>query len=362
MVTDFMTDTAPVQSLGPVGVIHYGLGPIGRAIAEIVAERPLLRSLGAVDSDPGMIGQRLASICRLPSDANNLSVKGSIDAKPLLGVSVVLHSTGSSLAAIAPQLRECLELGYNVISTCEELAFPWGRKDSLASDLDRLARTHGVRLLGTGINPGFAMDCLPIVLSYVARNVTNIAVSRRQDAGVRRLPLQRKVGAGLTAEEFAARAAQRNIGHVGLPESAGSLARAFGWSIGDIEETLEPVLAVRDLTTDVGPIHAGEVTGLLQTLKAFDGPQLLISLTLTMAVQLEDPGDDIWLFGDPDIHASIPGGLHGDIGTAAIVVNSIQGLMACRPGLRLMQDLPVASPRVGELSEAYSAQSMLGET
>lgn len=348
MTTDTESRSTSLPPTTVTGVVHYGLGPIGRSIAEIVAERPRLRTLAAVDSDPRIIGQDLASLCQLPL-GSDLFVVGLLPSEPISGASVVLHSTGSSLTSVAPQLIECIELGYNVISTCEELAFPWSRTDTIAADLDTLATKHGVRLLGTGINPGFAMDHLPIVLSRVARTVRSVEVSRRQDAGVRRLPLQRKVGAGLTADEFRQRAAIKAIGHVGLPESAGALAQAFAWTIGERQETIEPVIATRELATEVGAIHVGEVTGLRQTLRAFEGPRLVISLTLEMAVQLDRPGDDIWLRGIPDIHASIPGGLHGDIGTAAIVVNSIESLLACRPGLRIMQDLPAASPRASGL-------------
>ena len=338
------TSDVPVTG---ASVIHYGLGPIGRAIAQVSAGRRNLLSVGAVDSDPRIIGRDLATLCELPAGSAEVVVGGLIADEPNSGLTVVLHSTDSSLAAIAPQIRECIERGYDVISTCEELSFPWDRSDSIALELDQLARSHGVRILGTGINPGFAMDHLPIILSKVASEVSSVAVSRRQDAGVRRIPLQRKVGAGLTVDDFAARAANGTIGHVGLAESAGSLARAFGWNIERHEESIEPLVASHDLVTDIGVIHAGEATGLHQSLMAFDGSDLVISLNLEMAIQLDRPSDEIWLTGIPDIHAIIPGGLHGDIGTAAIVVNSIEGLLACPPGLRTMQDLPTASPLAG---------------
>jgi hypothetical protein len=40
---------------------------------------------------------------------------------------------------------------------------------------------------------------------------------------------------------------------------------------------------------------------------------------------------------------TIPGGIHGDIGTAAVIVNSIPRLLTAKPGLRTMRDLQTPS-------------------
>jgi 4-hydroxy-tetrahydrodipicolinate reductase len=328
----------------PIGVIHYGVGPIGRAVATIVASRPWLTSLGAVDSDPETVGQHLSTVCGFESQAGDPRVVAHITDASHEGGSVVLHCTGSSFRSVVPQLRECLDAGLNVISTCEELAYPWEAHPTTALELDALARRRGLRVLGTGINPGFAMDYLPMTVSAVARRVDRVVVHRRQDASARRLPLQRKIGAGLTAEVFAQRSDRHSIGHVGLRESGSALAAAFGWTVGRCDESIEPVLSTEHLATDVGDIEAGDVTGIRQTLEAYEGERHVVSLSLEMAIGLAEPADEIWLYGEPDIHLLVPGGLHGDIGTASIVVNAIPSLLRAEPGLRVMRDLPPMTP------------------
>ncbi len=332
------------QTSRPIGVIHYGLGPIGRAAAAVVAERPWLVSVGAADSDTQLVGRHLSELCEYESRDGEPQVVARLDGASRDGASVVLHCTGSTIRAVAPQLRECLELGLNVISTCEELAYPWGEDDSIARELDAVAKEHEVRLLGTGINPGFAMDYLPMALSTVAQRVDRIVVHRRQDASARRIPLQLKVGAGLSPELFAEGTVKHTIGHVGLRESAMALADAFDWTVDPVDEAIAPVLSGGHIVTDVGDIEAGEVTGIRQTLEAYVDARHVLSLSLEMAVQLADPSDEIWLFGEPDIHMKIPGGLHGDVGTASIIVNAIPALLRAEHGLRLMRDLPPMTP------------------
>jgi 4-hydroxy-tetrahydrodipicolinate reductase len=337
--------TSPTEPSPPVRVVHYGLGPIGIGIARLVAERPSLRSVGAIDVNPQLAGRSLAEVANLGTAAPEPVV--SADAAGVLAGAagaVVVHCTGSSLAREAPRLLAAVEAGCHVVSTCEELSFPWTAQPALARRLDEAARASGVVVLGTGVNPGFAMDYLPLVLSGVARRIDAVIVHRVQDAGVRRLPLQRKVGAGMTVEEFRRKADAHELGHVGLRESAHALAAALGWPLDRLDETIEPVVAERPTPSGLGEIEPGGVTGLRQTAVGQLGGRMVVSLTLEMAVGLPDMRDDIRIAGDPDLHLIVPGGLHGDVATAAIVVNAIGRLVEARPGLRVMADLPPVHP------------------
>jgi hypothetical protein len=70
-----------------------------------------------------------------------------------------------------------------VVCTCEELCFPWITHPDLASRIDREARRRRVAILGTGVNPGFLMDTLPVCLTAVCQKVEAVRVSRIQNAG-----------------------------------------------------------------------------------------------------------------------------------------------------------------------------------
>jgi hypothetical protein len=321
-------------------VVHYGLGPIGLAVAALVSERPWLRSVAAMDLSPALAGRMLGE------------VTGSAAAGPVIGpkyltaaeAAVAVHCTGSSLELVAPQIVELASAGLNVISTTEELAFPWQAHPGVAAEIDVAARAAGVTVLGTGINPGYAMDYLPMTLSAVARRVDKVVVHRVQDAATRRLPLQRKVGAGLSPDAFRAAAATGRLGHVGLTESAHALARAFGWQLSDLHQTIEPITAEEATPAGDGVIQPGQVLGLHQTAEGRVDSQTVISLTLDIAIGVGPSRDRVCLAGEPDLELEIPGGLHGDTATAAIVVNAIPRVLAAPPGLAVMAELSPPTP------------------
>jgi 2,4-diaminopentanoate dehydrogenase len=340
------TYTAPPASTGhvhdaPIDVVHVGLGPIGQQVLTFLADRPRYRSIGAVDIDPRLIGHVLDNVTDVAS--GDAVVVGSIGELPAAAPgAVAIHCAGSSLDKVADTFVELMEAGYHVVSTCEELADPRATQSELAARLDRVAIDNGVVLLGTGVNPGYSMDYLPVVLAASQRSVRGVAVHRVQDAGLRRLPLQRKVGAGLTVEEFAERVRQGTIRHVGLPESARLVDRALRLGCTDFIETIDPVIAKTAVPLGESAIEPGRVLGIDQLVVAHRDGEELIRLHLQMAVGLPDPRDVITIDADPGLETIIRG-LHGDSATAAVVVNSLGRVRVTPPGLRTADEIP-ASP------------------
>jgi 4-hydroxy-tetrahydrodipicolinate reductase len=329
----------------PVRIVQYGLGPIGQAIARLAARRSSIQIVGAVDVDPTKAGQSLSAV--LGGDAD-LAVLDSVTVEPTaerllreVRPQVVLHSTLSSLTSVQPQLEELLRGGAHVISTCEELSFPAAADPAAARALDAIARENGVSLLGTGVNPGFVMDTLPVALSAVCQNVRSVGVVRVVDAAKRRLPLQRKIGAGLRLEEFQERVRAGTVRHVGLRESAALVAAAFGWTIERYEETVEPKIAGRSVSSAEIQVGEGQAAGVVQAGRAYAGGRLVVSLDLEMSLQAENPRDEVRIDGTPPLRVVIDGGVHGDTATAAVVVNAIPRVLAVPPGLCTMLDLAV---------------------
>jgi 2,4-diaminopentanoate dehydrogenase len=335
-----MTPEAP----SPLGVVHYGLGPIGLEIARLVGQRSGVHSVAAIDIRPELLGRDLAELLNPGDRPSGVVVKRAADGLQAPGAHVVAHCTSSSLERVLPQLQECIEAGLSVVSTCEELSYPWHRSPELARRLDALARDNGVTVLGTGINPGFAMDYLPVALSGASRRVDHVRVHRVQDAATRRLPLQQKVGAGLDPAAFEERVRAGTVRHVGLSESAQALAAAFGWTLTGLRESIEPILAERRTASGLGDIGPGRVAGVRQVATGVVGDREVLTLILEMAIGLPEPRDEVALTGDPDLRMIIPGGLHGDVATAAMVVNSMPRILRSTPGLIVMADLPPPHP------------------
>jgi len=229
----------------------------------------------------------------------------------------------------------------HVLTSCEELAWPVPARAAAFKDLDRLARRKKVSVLATGVNPGFAMDALALALTAPCVRVERVAVTRVVDAGTRRLPLQRKVGAGLNLSQFRRAMTEGSVRHVGLLESVHMIAAGLGWKLERVEEGLEPAIAPRDLDTEHLRIPAGAAAGVKQFARGYRNGAVAISLDLQMYVGAESPRDHILIDGVPPIDMTIAGGVAGDVATAAIVVNAIPKMLAARPGLLTMTDLPL---------------------
>jgi 4-hydroxy-tetrahydrodipicolinate reductase len=325
----------------PLRVVQFGLGPIGAACAAAVLERrPSLELVGAIDVDPAKAG---ADVGELLGGAS-LGVKVSDDAERTLARArpdAVLHATSSFLDRVAGQLELCARHGAHVVSSTEELLFPWERHPVLAERLDALAREHGATLLGTGVNPGFVMDTLALAASGVCRELRRVEARRVVDAGLRRLPLQRKVGAGLSAAEFAARKQAGTLGHVGLVESLQLVAHGLRWPLERVDEELQPVPAAADRVTEHLALKAGDVAGIHHTARGFVGGVERISLDLRMYVGADDPLDRVLLDGDPPVDLRVHGGIFGDSATVAVLVNALPRVLEARRGLITMLDLPL---------------------
>jgi 4-hydroxy-tetrahydrodipicolinate reductase len=254
---------------------------------------------------------------------------------------VAMLSTTSSLRDAKPQIAALVQKGLSVVSTCEELAFPSPARQAAFRELEALARKKKVGVLGTGVNPGYVMDALAAFLTAPCAKVSRVSVTRVVDAATRRLPLQRKVGAGLSLPQFNRAKTEGSVRHVGLLESVHMIAASLGWKLERVEETLEPAIAPRDLDTAWLRIPAGSAAGIKQSARGYRGEELLVSLDLQMYVGAESPRDHVLIDGLPPIDMTIAGGVAGDVATAAIAINSIPKLLAARPGLVTMRELPL---------------------
>ena len=324
--------TPPLQ---PVTVAQYGIGPIGAEIARLLLTKKWIRVVGAVDIDPNKVGKDVGEVIGLGRGVG-VSVTSDLQGKP----EVVCHSTGSRLRDVVPQLRALLESGCHVVSTCEELSFPLDA--ALREELQQVARANNVTLLGTGVNPGFVMDKLPLTITSVCQDIKSVEIRRFQNASTRREPLQRKVGAGMTPEEFRAAVAAGKIKHMGLKESLMMVGNGLGVEFDDVsEEKIEPIIAPREVVTQYLKVAPGQVAGVHQTIEGRG--RINVSLELRMYVGAEDvAADRVIVKGVPDVEMEVKGGIHGDRATAAMVVNSIPRVVSARPGVLTMDDIPIS--------------------
>jgi 2,4-diaminopentanoate dehydrogenase len=326
----------------PIRVLQYGLGPIGRAMARHVASRENLVLVGAVEIDPAKVGADLGTVIDLPEPLE-IPVSGSLEeALAHASADAVLHTTQSYFPSFSPQILEILDAGLDVVSTSEELSFPWLSHPAEAGAIHAAAVRAGKTVLGTGVNPGFLMDTLPLALTALCQRVDRIEVTREMNASLRRGPFQMKIGSGLTVEAFEERMAQGRMGHVGLPESAGMIFDTLGKTLARFQTTVEPVVAGREIRTDHVTVSPGQVCGLKQIARADspDGP--FLTLTFIAALDHGTNEDTLRITGVPTLEVTLRG-TNGDLATIAIAVNALFRVHGARPGLVTMRDLPLVA-------------------
>jgi 2,4-diaminopentanoate dehydrogenase len=256
---------------------------------------------------------------------------------------VVIHTTSSSLKKIFPEIEKLIKAKVNVVSSCEELAYPHQKEPKLAARLDKLAKQNGVTVLATGVNPGFLMDAWPLFMTGVCTEVGEVKASRVQDASCRRIPFQKKIGAGKSPEEFDVLVKKGSIRHVGLAESVAMIAAGLGWKLDKITETIEPVIYQKAVKSDYMTVKPGMVAGVRQIGYGWRGGEKSISLYFEASIGAKESFDSVAITGTPNMEVIVKGGTHGDIATVAMLTNAAAKIHEFRPGLKTMKDLIIAA-------------------
>jgi len=327
----------------PLRALAVGLGPIGVATARLTLTRRSLQLVGAVDLDAAKQGTDVGTLTG--GAAAGVAIQNDLErALDTLDPDLVLLCTSSFMPAVREDLLRCCARGVDVVSSCEELLYPALQHPDLAREIDDAARRGGASILGTGVNPGFVLDFVPVIASAVAYEVERVRGLRIVDAGKRRLPLQKKVGAGMSVEEFRGLVAAGKLGHIGMRESVALVGRALGLELDDVSQTVEPVVATEERRTQYLTVAKGEVAGIHNRGIGKRDGETVVELDLQMYVGAQDPRDEIFLSGDPPVHLRFEGGIFGDSATAAILVNSAHQVVDARPGLLTILD--VAPPRL----------------
>ncbi|MGC8999019.1 MAG: Gfo/Idh/MocA family oxidoreductase [Candidatus Bathyarchaeia archaeon] len=336
-----------------VKVVLYGVGTVGSLIARALLEKRGVKIVGAIDVAKDKVDKDLGEVLGLNK---KIGIIVSSDADAVLAKTkpdIAIHATSSYLRDTYPQIASIIKHGVNVISTCEELSYPYCSEPRIAEELDKLAKKHDATVLGTGINPGFLMDTLVITLTAACQKIEKIEAVRVMNAAKRRLPFQKKIGAGLTVEEFKQKIEKGEItGHVGLVQSIAMIAAALAWKLDEIKvDPVEPVIAKEQVKSDFIKVDAGKIAGLRQTARGIMKGKEVIVLDFKAYISAEEEYDAITITGVPTIKQKIQPCIHGDAGTVAVIINSIPKVLKAPAGLVTMKDLPVPSAVVEDMQK-----------
>ncbi|HVO25068.1 MAG TPA: 2,4-diaminopentanoate dehydrogenase [Candidatus Margulisiibacteriota bacterium] len=336
-----------------IRVLLLGTGQMGCGIARLVLEKHGLELVGAFARRRERAGTDLG---RVIGRQQELGIPISAELETVTAQTrphVAIQATCSRLTDALGEITTLVRQGVHVISIAEEMAYPAARSPALAADIHRLARAHGVAVVGTGINPGFVLDLLVITLTGVCSGIQSITAQRINDLSPYGPSVLASQGVGLTPEAFQAGLEDGTVvGHFGFAESIHMIADAVGWEIDRVEEYRQPIVSRVRRETPFVVVEPGHVAGCLHTALAYRAGAAVITLVHPQQVhpQLEGvaTGDTIEINGTPKVRLAGSPEIPGGLGTIAVAVNMIPRVLSAPPGLHCMADLPVPAAMLGD--------------
>lgn len=333
-------------------IIQYGVGYIGKRAIRL-ALRKGMEIVAALDTDPSKIGKDVGEVVGL--EKLDVKVSATADVQRVaheVEADAVLNATVTYLKPVWEQIRPFVESKMNALSIAEELAYPWMKYPELSREIDKTAKKHGVTVVGTGVNPGLAMDYGPLSYSGGCWKIDKIKIKRVVDMGVYS-PTRGTRRFAIPAGRFREGVMKKEIPlHTGFNESMDMIANTLGWKVDETIETWEPMISKSRRETPWYTVEPGQVCGWRQLRVGSVKGEAKVILELYMIVRpkLEEDGveagDTTEIDGEPSIFVTDRGGttLRGELVTTARLVNLVPYVIGAKPGLLSIKDFPPAPP------------------
>lgn len=340
-----------------IKVVIWGFGAMGSGMAQMILNKKGFDIIGVCDKNPNYVGKSIINILNITNKECKAKVYENIEDIVKEGsCDVVLLATDSYTKKAFPKIKWLLEHKVNVISTAEEMAYPKANNPLLAKEMDELAKTSGVSVLGTGVNPGMMMDLLVICLTGIMEDIKEIEVSRINSLSPFGKTVMEEQGVGLSIEDFNIKENRKEIaGHVGFKESINMISDALKWNITKFDQTMSPIISKVQRKSSYGFVEKGNVAGVNMQGFGYTNDEIKIKMNHPQQIepQLEgvNTGDYIKIVGKPNVNMAITPEIDGGIGTIAICVNMIPHILNASPGLKTMIDLPVPRAILGDVRE-----------
>lgn len=346
----------------------WGFGAMGSGITRLLLARRGVDITGVCDTHPDKQGKSIYALLDIPqNDRPEALVTGDMDEllkrRPL---DICVIATNSFTREVFPKITQAAQAGVNVITIAEEMSWPWAKEPELARAMDELAKSKGISILGTGINPGMMMDLLAVFLSGCMTQVENVHCERVNSLSPFGAAVMHEQGIGLTREAFEKGVRDGSLaGHVGFSESSAMIAAALDFDIDRFSQQMQPIMTQVDRSSPHGFAAAGRVAGVRMSAQASTGGQERISLIHPQQIEPQlagvETGDYLHLQGSPPIRLAIRPEVDGGIGTIAMACNMLPFVVAARPGLLTMLDMPVPRCVMGDYREIAFREAHHGQ-
>jgi hypothetical protein len=342
----------------PYQVIQMGLGAVGRRSARLISQKQSVQLVGAIDTDPALVGRDVGEVIGLDRPLG-VRVSDDVDGVLARGGDLVLHMTPTSMnydgddwEGNLQEILRCVAHGRNVI-TLTGFTYPYLRSPDQASRLDEAAKRHGVTVHGTGCNPCYVSELVPLVITGSMQRVDRVRFNRTADhTGYDSVKIARDMlGYGLPVAEFERMIeAFRRFMHYYFLESIHAVAAGLNWPPPEeIRSTIRGYPAPRPLKTVVLDCPQGHICAVTVAVEGLRGGEPVISMQWSGTVCPDDvpegyptPGESIWIDGEPPTGIEFTGRHpHDALGvTVGITTNYVPIVVQAEPGLKWFRELP----------------------
>ena len=335
--------------------MQWSTGNVGRHALRAILDHPELELAGVYVTSPAKAGIDVGEL--LGREPVGVRTTADLDAVLALDADCVSHmplpskQVGDDPDKDTKDICRLLASGKNVVTTVGYV-YPKAYGPDVVDALEAACGEGGSSLHGTGLNPGFMAEVMPLTLSALSQRIDQVYV--RESSEFSRYPspeiILGMMGFGQPAEAYEAHGARYRGWLSGLfAESVWMVADGLGVALDGIETTRGGGAGRRRISrSPPGSSPAGTVAAQRWTWRGMVGARPVVVLEAVYKaaphVAPDWPGSG-WLTrieGKPSITLDVDHWIgSGLLATAMHAVHAIPAVVAAPPGIRTFLDLPL---------------------
>jgi hypothetical protein len=351
-----------------IRVIQYATGGVGKQSIKALADHPQLQLVGLLVHNKDKIGKDAGELAGI--EPLGIKATDNIEAMLKLDADCVLF------VALWPDVDlicRFLESGKNVVTT-SGLLYPKFFGPELVDKLEAACKKGGTSVHGTGINPGFSGEVLPLTMSVLSRSIEQITIREFADYATYNSPElnHAMLGFGRTlADVQANKHPNLDVMMQFFHQSIAMVADGLNVKLDRIEQDNEYGITERGTTIASGKIPPGTIGGIKIRFAGIvnNEPRIVILLTWlatydngpgwpTLAEKGNHTHWSVTIEGEPSLrcvfeqassfknkNSSSDHTEPAMICTAMHAVNAIAYVCAATPGIKTFLDLPLMAGR-----------------
>ena len=336
-------------------VLQWSTGSVGRTSLRAVLSHPELELAGVFAHGPEKNGVDVGSL--LGRDELGISVTNDLESALSGDVDCVLHMPlpsqryGDEPGRDLDDLCRMLSAGLNVVTTVGYV-YPRAHGDEVVERLEAACAEGGVSVHGTGTNPGWLAELLPLVMTGLSQRIDRISVLESTNFSFypSREVIFEMMGLGSSPERFEA-SSERYIGWLSglFRESLYMLADGLALDLEEETRSVDVVLAEEAFEIAAGRIEPGSVAAQRFRWTGKSGGQERIVLeaiyraSAAVAPEWAAPGCKVEIEGRPRLLLDLGEEWISNAlaATAMHAVHAVPHVCRAEPGIRTFLDLPL---------------------